>query len=461
MPRIKHRPPRVYKDKGGYYILVNGKVRKLEKKYNKLPQRKVESIVIKNIVHNNPISSKRRRATKAQKKTPTSNAGSMSMLTPTRDTDRMLQMTMLNKMLETQKNPNQDNIDKLAKMIVYSNNNTKKIMLDGLTTLYDSLKYDMERPTPTVEDVTEESKVDEKSPMPTETSASEIPKLALEPPATPPITSPATPPVIESEAPPFPKVEEKKDIPVDKEQARNKLNMLQTNELRQIAENKGLDKTGKKSEVLDRILGAIDNETLNKITETKRAKDNKQFREKIMKAIGGKGNSNSPGLWSDQINDIMAEYVDKGYLGTIAADEIPRIIDKSLEDTDGTFGFIMNLDTSDMEGSHWVAVYVDLYDEKTIEYFDSFGDDPSDLFLKDIKRLIDQHKDVEWYLKMKINKVPRQRENSSTCGYFAIRFLRKRFKGVPFEQASGFEKIKQNEDDVKKLQLKYKKFGYI
>lgn len=168
------------------------------------------------------------------------------------------------------------------------------------------------------------------------------------------------------------------------------------------------------------------------------------------------------GLYSDQIARMMSRYVDDGFLGVVAADEVDELGPKSSRYD--KFGFIMNKDTSDKPGSHWVAVYVDTIDDKSVEYYDSFGEQPDEIFLREVKGLIQAHK-LPIYLKMKINKVKRQAENSNLCGFHAMKFLMDRFEGKPFVEASGWSEVRKGEADAKKLMDnmsgKGTKFGYI
>eukprot|EP01133_Synstelium_polycarpum_P014519 gene14519-17139_t len=65
--------------------------------------------------------------------------------------------------------------------------------------------------------------------------------------------------------------------------------------------------------------------------------------------------------------------------------------------------FVMNLDTHDKPGSHWVSCYIDADGDKTVEYYDSFGEDPTDDFMKSIKGVINKI-NPDTYLKFKVNK---------------------------------------------------------
>ena len=123
----------------------------------------------------------------------------------------------------------------------------------------------------------------------------------------------------------------------------------------------------------------------------------------------------------------------------------------------------MNTDPSDKEGKHWVAVIIDLKNDMSVQYYDSFGRDPSKKFMKEIKKLIDKIK-PNTYLKLKINSVQNQDKRSQNCGWFAMKFLIDRLKlDKSFAQATKYvtpqlDKSEEGESDISNLK---KGFGYI
>ena len=48
---------------------------------------------------------------------------------------------------------------------------------------------------------------------------------------------------------------------------------------------------------------------------------------------------------------------------------------------------VINLDTHDMDGSHWVALYADLLKNK-IYFFDSFGKKPGKRLTKTVRKIL-------------------------------------------------------------------------
>lgn len=164
-------------------------------------------------------------------------------------------------------------------------------------------------------------------------------------------------------------------------------------------------------------------------------------------------------------NTIIDKYMKnhKGYLGTIASDEIvSRILPLIKPQSQGSF--IMNLDPRHKAGSHWVAVYFDARPNgsNTIEYFDSYAEKPSNKFLQDSK-LLAKKLNPNSFLKLKVNGVQKQHPNTTTCGWMAMKFIIDRDRGKKFSEASGYD-VQNGEKEANKLKTNFKQqfgFGYI
>lgn len=161
-------------------------------------------------------------------------------------------------------------------------------------------------------------------------------------------------------------------------------------------------------------------------------------------------------LYGDQIINYMTPYAKDGFKGVISVNEIKELIPEA----EPKMSFIMNLDPDYKPGSHWVAVYIDTENDKAIEYYDSFADDPPKRFMKDIKLLIDKINPEE-YLKFKVNRVIDQKINTADCGYFAMKFLIDRYKGLKFKDCTKFSDAVKGEHEIKLFKDKIQKFGYI
>ena len=172
--------------------------------------------------------------------------------------------------------------------------------------------------------------------------------------------------------------------------------------------------------------------------------------DEVFTGGGGKVYSEN-GLYDDEIEKIMKKYVDKGFKGVYSINEIPKI------PVSDVMGFIMNLDPSYKPGSHWVAVYIDTKHDKSLEYYDSYADEPPKQFMKNINVLI-KKLNPSVYLKFKVNRIVHQRANSSNCGWFAMKFLLDRFMGIPFKDCTGYSDILRSERNIESFK---EKFNYI
>lgn len=96
-------------------------------------------------------------------------------------------------------------------------------------------------------------------------------------------------------------------------------------------------------------------------------------------------------------------------------------------------GIVYNHDYSNMNGSHWVAMYVD-FTKRSIYYFDSYGTKPkkevSNYINEIIKFMEDKfNKPVEY----KWNQV-RHQFKGSECGVYSINFILRLLKGETFDE---------------------------
>ena len=163
-------------------------------------------------------------------------------------------------------------------------------------------------------------------------------------------------------------------------------------------------------------------------------------------AIGG-----DDGLWNTEIDEIFKDKLPEEYIPVISNDEMPSLCKYINKDTE-KFGFIINTDNHDKQGSHWKAVFISR-PEASVEIYDSLVSIPDEKFMKDLFKLVDCFRDNIMY-KVKVNMVRDQSEKTENCGYFAVNFLINRFKGKKFKNASLYDKIDQSgegENDIKKF----------
>lgn len=94
-------------------------------------------------------------------------------------------------------------------------------------------------------------------------------------------------------------------------------------------------------------------------------------------------------------------------------------------------GVIFNLDPHTEDGSHWVALFINLK-KRTVYYFDSYGDPPHKQITKFRKTVQKQAAHLGIKLKYKLLKKRHQYKNSE-CGMYCLYFIIKMLEGKPVE----------------------------
>ena len=170
---------------------------------------------------------------------------------------------------------------------------------------------------------------------------------------------------------------------------------------------------------------------------------------------GGRGD----GLYSDEIQNHMKKKV-KRIIPVIAMDELDTLLDdvKYLQDE---YMAVINTDVSSGPGKHWVCIYIDNKDDfPSAEYFDPLGD-PCPKPVRNIMRKLCQKMNPENMFLFKENLMRNQSNNTSTCGYFVMKFLQDRHAGIPFSKATYYDKYinKCDNDFSGEGEKKIKKFS--
>jgi len=160
------------------------------------------------------------------------------------------------------------------------------------------------------------------------------------------------------------------------------------------------------------------------------------------------------GLWNTEIQDILKHKIPDNFIPVIANDQIKLLNPHIKKDTE-KFGFIVNTDDSTGNGKHWKAVFLSRPDA-SVEIYDSLVSIPSRKFMKDVSGLVNKMDDDLLY-KVKINTVKDQSDDTSNCGYFAIKFLVDRFEGKDFKNSSFYNNIDKSDKGEKDIK-KFKKF---
>jgi len=160
------------------------------------------------------------------------------------------------------------------------------------------------------------------------------------------------------------------------------------------------------------------------------------------------------GIYSDEITEWMDKFKSKGFKGVYGDSSLDDISSIPLSENDKSFSFII------LHNHHWTSCFVT---PDTIEYFDSFGEDPSSEVLDEIKKVVHKWKPGNTF-QIKINNVKRQNVNSTNCGYFAMKFLVDRYKGKTFKEATGWKIIedsKHGEGVIKEFKKRIGEFKHI
>ena len=104
------------------------------------------------------------------------------------------------------------------------------------------------------------------------------------------------------------------------------------------------------------------------------------------------------------------QYSKRLFIGVFARDSLPKGINSY------PCSLIINTDTKNLPGKHWVSIYISGYKEG--EYFDSFGHEPS----QDIAIWLNKFT-VKW---KKVNTSVLQNPLSVTCGHFVLFYINER-----------------------------------
>ena len=113
-------------------------------------------------------------------------------------------------------------------------------------------------------------------------------------------------------------------------------------------------------------------------------------------------------LDTHDLQAIMGD--DDEFVGVFALDKLPQTLNRH-----ATIKMIVNLDPSNLPGSHWVAIY--RRNDGIAYYFDSFGDPPP----KPIQTWLCNNS-LNW---SRFNKEIQSPLDKVSCGYLCIQFLSK------------------------------------
>lgn len=123
-------------------------------------------------------------------------------------------------------------------------------------------------------------------------------------------------------------------------------------------------------------------------------------------------------MYASQINQILSRdrKASMHFKGVFPADKLPSVESET--------ALVVNTDTHNEEGTHWLAMYVK--DAKTLEFFDSFGLSPS-TYEPFISRFASNFPIIKW------NGERFQSLTSNVCGQYCTYFLLKRCNGFSMD----------------------------
>jgi hypothetical protein len=166
-----------------------------------------------------------------------------------------------------------------------------------------------------------------------------------------------------------------------------------------------------------------------------------------------------PGLFNYEVGDLMEGYRPKGFLGVFSVDELEQIKSRS---NPYHVCFILNIVPHTVPMGHFVSIWID-FERNTLEYYDPLGGEPTKRFMREIPGIL-KRLGVKTAMQFKINRVQFQSFTSANCGYFAMRFLKRRFKGESWKSATGYNQFKgiaKSEKGIREFANKMKEFGYL
>ncbi len=183
-------------------------------------------------------------------------------------------------------------------------------------------------------------------------------------------------------------------------------------------------------------------------------------------------------LSTKDINNVMHQYelkyTDFKFFGAVPYDfqDLPyygfnNIDFNQIESDYKHFGMVINLDTHDMNGSHWVALYVN-FPERKVYYFDSVGKKPGqriNTFVRKVlthmyNKMTNLHFNVEQFMKefhsssdfdVRYNKIQHQFKNSE-CGVYSMNFIIRLLDGETFDDIVN---TITKDEEMAKQRLKY------
>lgn len=134
------------------------------------------------------------------------------------------------------------------------------------------------------------------------------------------------------------------------------------------------------------------------------------------------------------IGAVPIDFDEKYGLGQCIVNELCKInLHKLMQSKIFNIGIVFNLDKHDEDGSHWVAMFIDL-NKNGIYYFDSYGEPEPKEVKRLAERLLEQARELgKDNMEYRVNNVRHQYKNSE-CGIYSINFIVEMLRGTNFEE---------------------------
>ena len=171
----------------------------------------------------------------------------------------------------------------------------------------------------------------------------------------------------------------------------------------------------------------------------------------------------------------MDEFEDFVFLGAVPLDfEKIKLgfeelnFNDMIKDGKNKFGMVINLDTHDKGGSHWVGLFSNLV-KKQLYFFDSYGEKPERLIKNFMGRIaswmnkkynLNNKSEGELFdntgLDVKYNKVRHQYKNSE-CGVYSMNFIIRLLRGEGFNEISKSKVIDDQMNQCREVYFSHKR----
>lgn len=184
------------------------------------------------------------------------------------------------------------------------------------------------------------------------------------------------------------------------------------------------------------------------------------------------GSGNIEGMYNDEIIKFLKKKT-KHLIPVIPSDKTNDLL-SMVKPYQDKFAFVINTAPSQSDGSgqdgyksgHWRACFFNNEDDyMSAEYFDPLAEGKPPKPLLDIMKKIARKMNPEKMFLYKQNNLRIQDNDTSTCGWFACKFIDDRYSGVPWEDATGYtdyiDKMKPvdiKESEINKYYKKYKSY---